>query len=979
MALKAKLKFVSMLTLLVLAPLGDASNSLTIDQQACVIKLSSLDLFEKSTYADRPNCTYEIDNTAGPHALITFHGSLADVTVSQNNGDFIPVRSTGIDLLQTDIRGRVQLKTNSSNTFPPILLATQTPIDELSTQYISPTRRMPILSSDGYYPKFIDSIGTSLPEALPATQRLQIVDAMHMFGTFFYQNETKLNEYLKSHPINDPNDLKLEEYARLRFQNHTTYDFSSVVDSLAEHQHYLAFEVAIMAARGSARRYENLKAKHYMSIIDNAIQQSWATKSSRHSIQINRIEFLIAMNEGNYTRAQEISNYQADHIDLQPLFEQYRNQLELHTVMGNYSEVVNTIKDWINILETKEYKLAKASDEIAKKYLGWANEELYKTYVDSGDLINATRLRQTWVAPPSLDIQLIDLQYALLAGKGENTETKLNSIIERTKSAYKRIKYLIKAESLTSYSSKYISALETEYLAAATPSLITSIDYHLTAAKSYLNANELIKASQSIEWLEKNVPPKDVRSQVIIQLLKSKLVHNPDNRIQYALEGVDIATQWSLSNTGAIKLASDLALQREVFEHAITELLNNGRKIDALIVADNARSLNASQNIPVDINSSSFRAAANNRWLERSGATASTSANVSKPHNFSNLSYEHIQRLSQEMKEDAAIAEYFLGHQSSWLFVIDKNGVHAHSINAKYSAKDRNSTSVINAKIKQQLPTDLTQLNIDLGIALLGQYKSLTIVADAFLASFPFATVLEQPLSSSTSVAGLRKGETAPQSSSTLIYDPVYIDDDRAPENKEHFDPATAFARLNMSKFEADAILKSNTLKNPLLIDGYSANKSNYSDLPSSNYLHVSSHAQSDAIQPVNNGLVLSQIDREGNAIDWLLNIADIAQGPSFEHVVLSGCDTALGVVTTGDDIVGITQAFLNSGSKSVVSTLWPVQDKPTAVFMQYYYRALKDNSPAVALLIAQDKVKANPKWSHPYFWAGFKLTSIHI
>src|SRR5262249_57174226 len=66
--------------------------------------------------------------------------------------------------------------------------------------------------------------------------------------------------------------------------------------------------------------------------------------------------------------------------------------------------------------------------------------------------------------------------------------------------------------------------------------------------------------------------------------------------------------------------------------------------------------------------------------------------------------------------------------------------------------------------------------------------------------------------------------------------------------------------------------------------------------------------------------------------------------------VVLSGCDTALGKLSTGDELVGLTRAFIYAGTPSVVASLWSVDDNSTAQLMASFYRNLKTMSKVEAL-----------------------------
>jgi hypothetical protein len=90
--------------------------------------------------------------------------------------------------------------------------------------------------------------------------------------------------------------------------------------------------------------------------------------------------------------------------------------------------------------------------------------------------------------------------------------------------------------------------------------------------------------------------------------------------------------------------------------------------------------------------------------------------------------------------------------------------------------------------------------------------------------------------------------------------------------------------------------------------------------------------------------------------------------------VVLSACQTNVGAVSAGDEVVGLTRAFLFAGTPTVISSLWNVDDKATTVLMERFYTHLRAGmGKAQALQQAQRDVRA--QYPHPYYWASFVLT----
>ena len=89
--------------------------------------------------------------------------------------------------------------------------------------------------------------------------------------------------------------------------------------------------------------------------------------------------------------------------------------------------------------------------------------------------------------------------------------------------------------------------------------------------------------------------------------------------------------------------------------------------------------------------------------------------------------------------------------------------------------------------------------------------------------------------------------------------------------------------------------------------------------------------------------------------------------------VVLSACDTGLGEVRNGEGVYGLRRALVLAGSETQVISLWAVSDEGTRELMNEYYRRLEEGEGrGEALRQTQLKLLANPKRSHPFYWASF-------
>lgn len=139
--------------------------------------------------------------------------------------------------------------------------------------------------------------------------------------------------------------------------------------------------------------------------------------------------------------------------------------------------------------------------------------------------------------------------------------------------------------------------------------------------------------------------------------------------------------------------------------------------------------------------------------------------------------------------------------------------------------------------------------------------------------------------------------------------------------------------------------------------------------------LHIAAHGVYEPRDPLFSHIVLARDERrDGNlAVHEIFSDLDLT---GISLVVLSACQTALGERSDGDEIVGLTRAFLYAGTPAVVSTLWSVNDRASAELIEEFYRRLLGGVPAAeALQQAQVVLLNKPATRHPYYWAGFMLT----
>jgi CHAT domain-containing protein len=96
------------------------------------------------------------------------------------------------------------------------------------------------------------------------------------------------------------------------------------------------------------------------------------------------------------------------------------------------------------------------------------------------------------------------------------------------------------------------------------------------------------------------------------------------------------------------------------------------------------------------------------------------------------------------------------------------------------------------------------------------------------------------------------------------------------------------------------------------------------------------------------------------------------------EWAVLSACDTGVGEIKAGEGVFGLRRAFQVAGARTVIMSLWSVQDEATRQWMRALYinRLKRKLSTADAVHQASLTVlrarRTAKQSTHPFFWAGF-------
>lgn len=152
------------------------------------------------------------------------------------------------------------------------------------------------------------------------------------------------------------------------------------------------------------------------------------------------------------------------------------------------------------------------------------------------------------------------------------------------------------------------------------------------------------------------------------------------------------------------------------------------------------------------------------------------------------------------------------------------------------------------------------------------------------------------------------------------------------------------------------------------------ANKTNFqSSAPQARLLHVAAHAVADTLDPLHSKVLLADENGQPNYLEAKDVLGMDLKGTAM--IALSACESGLGRVEDGDEVLGFTRSFLSAGTSTLLASLWPVSDAATETLMTTLYDDLaKGESVQDAMRDAQRAVLANPETAHPFFWAPFNL-----
>lgn len=350
-----------------------------------------------------------------------------------------------------------------------------------------------------------------------------------------------------------------------------------------------------------------------------------------------------------------------------------------------------------------------------------------------------------------------------------------------------------------------------------------------------------------------------------------------------------------------------------------------------------------------------------------------------------------LQKLQNTLNPSEVLLEYVVAEPHSYVLVLTARSRRIVKLSGRKNIE--NLVAGYTAAVKQnanarQQARDLYQ-SLLAPIPLIRSKPRYLIIPDGCLNLVPFDalrddhdefvvqlhTVAYEP--SSTTLYLLRAADLPGKASKTMLAVGGVPYSQAASERETpqpSFAPGQNFEDLPNSLAEAD--IAATALRNPhnKKLEGMAATESNLKNAlrEGYDYVHLAVHAVSSD-DPDRAALVLLSDPSRGE--DGFVQASEIVQMRlQTTLVVLSACDTNVGPIQGEEGISALSTAFLLAGAKTVVSTLWPIEDTSSLALMRAFYHHLAAGQPVADALAAakRDLLTTYGKNNSPIHWAAF-------
>jgi CHAT domain-containing protein len=147
---------------------------------------------------------------------------------------------------------------------------------------------------------------------------------------------------------------------------------------------------------------------------------------------------------------------------------------------------------------------------------------------------------------------------------------------------------------------------------------------------------------------------------------------------------------------------------------------------------------------------------------------------------------------------------------------------------------------------------------------------------------------------------------------------------------------------------------------------------------PSYGTIHLATHGVLDNRDPLYSHLLLTKTDGDVENNGSLEAREIMNMRLNADLAILSACETGNGRISPGEGVIGMSWAFFVAGTRSMVVSQWRVNTASTSQLMKNFYQAFarqpNHRNKSQALREASMHLLRDPRYRHPFYWAGFVL-----
>ena len=353
-----------------------------------------------------------------------------------------------------------------------------------------------------------------------------------------------------------------------------------------------------------------------------------------------------------------------------------------------------------------------------------------------------------------------------------------------------------------------------------------------------------------------------------------------------------------------------------------------------------------------------------------------------------------LEQIQQALAPSAVLLEYVIADPSSYCLTISRNGSRIERLGGKTRIEALVVAYLKAVKAKLPAATEARSLYDALvrPIREAAQKESLIIVRDGQLHLVPFdglrevsgryvtesRTVIYSPSATAFYLLTEQRPRAPTRHNALLAIGGIQYS--RSPMNRSGLTRGydrSGFADLPSSGDEVRIAQATFTKNETKLLLGASATEAAFKAAGLAQYrvIHLAVHGFADSTFPDRAALVLLSDQLAGE--DGFLQASEIVQLRfDADLVVLSACDTAVGPLQGQEGIANLSRAFLLAGARTVISTLWQIDDSSSLFLMKRFYAHLAANWSAASALTAakRDMLRTFGRKALPYQWAGFTI-----